>query len=59
MYLITFQITPIISLSDAVDDQFNETKTNIDDEITEQQKYTDQEIEALRTEGCIQEAITS
>ena len=53
------QITPIISLSDAVDDQFNETKTNIDDEITEQQEYTDQEIEALRTEGCIQEAITS
>ena len=30
----------------------------IDDKITEQHEYTDQEIEALRTEGYIQEAVT-
>ena len=39
-------------------DQFETTLTYIDDKITEQQEYTDQEIEALRTGGYIQEALT-
>ena len=34
------------------------TTTYIDGKITEQHEYTDQEIEALRNEGYIQEAIT-
>ncbi len=37
----------------------NETTiTYIDDKITEQHEYTNQEVEALRTEGYIQEALT-
>jgi hypothetical protein len=32
--------------------------TYIDDKITEQQEYTDQEIETLRMEGYIQEGNT-
>jgi hypothetical protein len=46
------------TLTTAVDDQFVLTTTYIDEKITEQHEYTDQEIEALRTEGCIQEAVT-
>ncbi len=34
------------------------TITYIDNKITEQHEYTDQEVEALRTEGYIQEALT-
>jgi hypothetical protein len=34
------------------------TITYIDDKILEQHEYTDQEIEALRNEGYIQEAVT-
>ena len=40
-----------------MDNQFESTTTYIDEEITEQQEYTDQEIEALRTEGYIQHII--
>ena len=43
-------------LSDAVDNQFTLTTTYIDEQIVIQHDYTDQEIEALRTEGYIQEA---
>ena len=50
--------TTLSTLTTAVDVQFETTITYIDDKITEQQEYTDQEIEALRTEGYIQEAIT-
>ncbi len=45
-------------LSNAIDDQFELTTTYIDDKITEQHEYTDQEIEALRVEGYILEALT-
>ncbi len=45
-------------LSTAIDNQFEETITYVDDKTTEQHEYTDQEIEALRTERYIQEAIT-
>jgi hypothetical protein len=45
-------------LSDAVDNQFEITTTYIDDKTPEQHEYTYQEIEALRTEGNIQEALT-
>ena len=41
----------------AVDDRFETIVTYIDDKATEHE-YTDQEIEALRTEGYIQEALT-
>ena len=50
--------TTLSTLSTAVDDQFETTITYIDDKITEQKEYTDQEIEALRVEGYIQEALT-
>ena len=50
--------TTLTTLSTAVDDQFETTITYIDDKATEQHEYTDQEIEALRTEGYIQEALT-
>jgi hypothetical protein len=50
--------TTLSILSTSIDDQFELTTTYIDDKITEQQEYTDQEIEALRTEGYIQEALT-
>ena len=50
--------TTLSTLSTSIDDQFELTTTYIDDKITEQQEYTDQEIEALRTEGYIQEALT-
>ena len=50
--------TTFSTLTTAVDDQFESTITYIDDKITEQHEYTDQEIEALRTEGYIQEAVT-
>ena len=50
--------TTLSILSTAIDDQFELTTTYIDDKITEQHEYTDQEIEALRTEGYIQEALT-
>ncbi len=46
------------TLSTAIDDQFELTTTYIDDKITEQHEYTDQEVEALRNEGYIQEAVT-
>jgi hypothetical protein len=46
------------TLSTAIDEQFELTTTYIDEKITEQQEYTDQEIEALRIEGYIQEALT-
>jgi hypothetical protein len=50
--------TTLSTLSTAIDDQFEWTTTYIDDKITEQHEYTDQEIEALRVEGYIQEALT-
>ncbi len=50
--------TTLSTISTAIDDQFELTTTYIDDKITEQHKDTDQEIEALRTEGNIQEALT-
>ncbi len=50
-------ITTLSTLTTAADDQFEATKTYIDDKATEQQEYTDQEIEALRTEGYIQELV--
>ena len=50
--------TTLSTLSTAVDDQFETTITYIDDKVMEQKEYTDQEIEALRTEGYIQEALT-
>ena len=50
--------TTLSILSTAIDDQFETTITYIDDKATEQHEYTDQEIEALRTEGYIQEALT-
>ena len=50
--------TTLSTLSTSIDDQFELTTTDIDDKITEQHEYTDQEIEALRTEGYIQEALT-
>jgi hypothetical protein len=49
--------TTISVLSDSVDIQFELTTTYIEEKITEQHEYTDQEIEALRTEGYIQEAL--
>ena len=50
--------TTLTTLSTAIDEQFETTTTYIDDKITEQHEYTDQEIEALRNEGYIQEAVT-
>ena len=49
--------TSLSILSDAVDNQFTLTTTYIDEQIVIQHEYTDQEIEALRTEGYIQEAL--
>ncbi len=46
------------TLSTAIDDRFELTTIYIDDKITEQHEYTDQEVEALRVEGYIQEAVT-
>jgi hypothetical protein len=52
-------VNPTISvLFDSIDDQFELTTTYIDEKITEQHEYTDQEVEALRTEGYILEALT-
>jgi hypothetical protein len=51
-------ITALSTLSTAIDEQFTLTTTYIDDKIIEQHDYTDQEIEALRVEGYIQEALT-
>jgi hypothetical protein len=52
-------VNPTISvLFDSIDDQFELTTTYIDEQITEQHEYTDQEVEALRTEGYILEALT-
>jgi hypothetical protein len=45
-------------LSTAIDDQFELTTTYIDEKATEQHENTDHEIEALRNEGYIQEAVT-
>ena len=50
--------TTLSTLSSAIDDQFVLTTTYIDEKILEQHDYTDQEIEALRVEGYIQEALT-
>jgi hypothetical protein len=50
--------TTLSTLSTAIDDEFTTTITYIDDKITEQHEYTDQEIENLRNEGYIQEAVT-
>ena len=50
--------TTLSTLSTAIDGEFTTTITYIDDKVTEQHEYTDQEIEALRTEGYIQEAVT-
>ncbi len=41
--------TTFTTLSTEIDNQFELTTTYIDEKITEQQEYTDQEIEALRT----------
>jgi hypothetical protein len=49
--------TTLSTLSTAIDDQFELTTTYTDDIITEQQKYTDQDVEALRVEGYIQVAL--
>ncbi len=49
--------TTLSTLTTAIDDQFEITITYIDDKITEQHEYTNQEIEAVRMEGYIQEAI--
>ncbi len=45
-----FIILHYLFLSTAIDDQFELTTTYIDDKITEQHGYTDQEIEAIRVE---------
>ena len=45
--------TTLSTLSDTIDDEFTTTITYIDNKITEQHEYTDQEVEALRTEGYI------
>ena len=50
--------TTLSTLSTSIDDQFETTTTYIDEKITEQQEYTDQEVEALKNEGYIQEALT-
>ncbi len=50
--------TSLSTLSTAIDDQFELTTTYIDDKATEQHNYTDQEIETLKNEGYIQEAVT-
>ena len=42
--------TTLSTLSTSIDEQFELTTTYIDDKITEQHEYTDQEIEALRVE---------
>ncbi len=39
--------TTLSTLSTSIDDQFKTAITYVDDKITEQQEYTDQEIEAL------------
>ena len=46
--------TTLSTITDAIDNQFTATTTYIDEQIVLQQDYTDQEIEALRTEGYIQ-----
>jgi hypothetical protein len=43
--------TTLSTLTTAVDDQVETAITYVDDKITEQHEYTNQEIEALRTEG--------
>ncbi len=45
--------TTLSTLSNAIDDQYELTATYIDDKITEQHEYTDQEIQPLRVEGHI------
>jgi hypothetical protein len=50
--------TTLTALSTVIDNQFELTTTCIDDKITKQQEHTEQEKEALRTEGYIQEALT-
>ncbi len=50
--------TTFSTLSTAIEDQFELTTTYIAEKITEQQEYKVQEIEALRVEGYIQEALT-
>jgi hypothetical protein len=50
--------TSLSTLSTAIDEQFESTTTYIDDKATEQHEYTDAEIEELRNEGYIQEAVT-
>ncbi len=43
--------TTLPTLTNAIDNQFITTTTYIDEQIVEQHDYTDQEKEALRTEG--------
>jgi hypothetical protein len=50
--------TTLTNLSTEIDNQFELTTTYIDEKITEQQEYTDQEVETLRNEGYNQEALT-
>ena len=50
--------TSISVLSVDVDNQFEITTTYINDKAQEQHEYTDAEIENLRNEGYIQEAVT-
>jgi len=50
--------TTISVLSVDVDNQFEITTTYINDKATEQHEYTNTEIENLRNEGYIQEAVT-
>jgi len=50
--------TTLSVLSTSIDNEFATTITYIDDKILEQHEYTDQEIENLRNEGYIQEAVT-
>jgi hypothetical protein len=58
IYKIINKIELTINQRVAIDEQFTVTTTYIDDKITEQHDYTDQEIEALSNEGCIQEEST-
>jgi hypothetical protein len=50
--------TTLSTLSDTIDDEFSTTITYVDDKVQEQHEYTDQEIENLRNEGYILEAVT-
>ncbi len=58
MTIIFVYNTTLTTLSTTIDNQFELTTSHIDEKITEQQEYTDQEVEEFRNEGYIQEALT-